>query len=162
MRTLNFEWPAKYGGIFRTWLFFRPMVFISSPELMEPILSNPRFTDHPQEYSYAKAWLGVCTGTLSGSKIRWNTVSINIRKQYKCGITIGDAWRTRRRLVNTAYHYKMLNNFLPTFIEQSLVCARELEKAIAIDTKVDIYDLMSRLTLEIICGRINLSSDLVI
>ena len=37
---IHFEWVEKYGNIYRFWAGTNPMVAISSPELMEPVLTN--------------------------------------------------------------------------------------------------------------------------
>ena len=76
-------------------------------------------------------------------------------------LTTGSRWKARRRLLTPAFHFQILNSFVDVFNEQSLVCAKELESTIEETTKekeqpIDIFTHMTRLALDIICGKISI------
>ena len=68
----------------------------------------------------------------------------------------GKRWRSRRRLLTPAFHFKILENFFDVFNEQSrnLIC--ELETAAANpsspDGTVNVYTILTQCALDIICG----------
>ena len=72
-------------------------------------------------------------------------------------LTTGSRWKARRRLLTPAFHFQILNSFVDVFNEQSLTCAEVLESTIEETTKkqpIDIFTHMTRLALDIICGKI--------
>jgi len=66
LKIFNFDWIQNYGKIYRVWLGERPIVVISAPELMEPILCSNKFSTKAVEYSYLSSFLGNCTFLATG------------------------------------------------------------------------------------------------
>lgn len=66
---------------------------------------------------------------------------------------VGDKWKQRRRLLTPAFHFKILENFLPFFNEQSLVLCNQIDKRmVASQAEIDVLPFFIRCTLDIICG----------
>ena len=54
-KIVSFEWPAKYGPIYRVWAgAHRPVIVLTSPELMEPILSSQKLITKAIQYSFLR------------------------------------------------------------------------------------------------------------
>jgi cytochrome P450 family 4 len=51
------------------WAGGRPVVVISTPELMEPILTSQKLITKSIEYSYLSPWLGNCMFLTTGQFI---------------------------------------------------------------------------------------------
>ncbi len=58
LKLVHFDWVRKYGKIFRIWCGSRPVLMVSSPELMETIMSSQKFITKAIEYSHLSSWLG--------------------------------------------------------------------------------------------------------
>jgi cytochrome P450 family 4 len=122
----------KYGVMYRFWAGTNPMVAISSPELMEPILSNRQLMNKPHEYSFMNPFLGD---------------SILVSK--------GDKWISRRRLLNPAFHYQIINTFVGVFNEHSSRCADVIEASLIDDSRTGHFNILPIITkclLDTFCG----------
>ncbi|XP_066904792.1 cytochrome P450 4C1 isoform X2 [Halyomorpha halys] len=83
-------WREKYGGLFEVEVFGMIYVFISEPELVEPILtSSTNITKGYFEYSF-------------------------FRPMFNDGLIVsdGDKWRSRRKLLTPSFHFKILESSL--------------------------------------------------
>jgi len=68
-------------------------------------------------------------------------------------ISSGDKWKQRRRLLTPAFHFQILENFLPFFNEQCAILCDQIEKRmVEAKAEIDVYPLFIRCTLDIICG----------
>ncbi|XP_071042446.1 cytochrome P450 4V2 [Parasteatoda tepidariorum] len=117
-----------YGneGIFRIHVHMKPFVFIFKPETAEAILSSPTVIDKANEYQFLKPWLG--TGLLTSS---------------------GKKWRYRRKLLTPTFHFRILEDFLPIFNEQSNILVSKMRKFEA-SAIVDVVPLITSCTIDII------------
>lgn len=68
----------------------------------------------------------------------------------KLHISWGSKWRCRRKMLTPAFHFRILEDFLPVMNEQAEVFVHCLEERI--DTKFDIVPRITKCTLDIICG----------
>ena len=87
---MQIEWVCEHGTIYKVWIANRPVVVISSPELikviliikylqkfnsisfdniLQPILSGTKFMAKAFEYSYLSDWLGNCMLLATGTNI---------------------------------------------------------------------------------------------
>ncbi|OQR71070.1 cytochrome P450 4V2-like [Tropilaelaps mercedesae] len=118
-----------YGkeGIFRAFILFVPTVMISRATTMEPILTSNTLINKSLIYTFLDAWLG--TGLLTG---------------------YGEKWRQRRRMLTPAFHFRILEDFLPVFNDHSREFTKNLERHEG-QKAVDIVPLVTMATLDIIC-----------
>nr|QST15027.1 CYP4BY3 protein [Diaphanosoma celebensis] len=130
LATVQRRWVADHGPIYRAWAGPRPLVALSSPELMEPILSSQKHISKGFEYSFLKAWLGDCMF-----------------------LTTGARWKSRRRLLTPAFHFQILSSFFDVFNEQSRVLVDILERIVDQqgDQPTDIFPIVTKCALDIIC-----------
>ncbi|CAL1295766.1 unnamed protein product [Larinioides sclopetarius] len=66
------------------------------------------------------------------------------------GTSTGSKWRSRRKLLTPSFHFRILDDFLPTFNEQSLVLVKKLRELKDAD-HVDIMPLVVLCTLDMVC-----------
>lgn len=120
----------KKEGLFRFYDAARPVLAIFKAEAVEDILTSNVILDKGLEYNIIHPWLGTGLLTSTGSK-----------------------WRSRRRLLTPAFHFRVLEDFLPTINEQSQIFVQNLrhqgEKGLH-----DIVPLVKLCTLDIICETI--------
>ncbi|XP_046449670.1 cytochrome P450 4c3-like [Daphnia pulex] len=130
LKIVHIDWIRKYGSIYRAWGGTRPVVVISSPELMEPILVSQKLITKATEYSFLSTWLGECMF-----------------------LTTGTRWKNRRRLLTPAFHFQILNSFVDVFNEKSFDCGREFERAIVQHggKEFDVFPIITQCALDIIC-----------
>ncbi|GFW86937.1 cytochrome P450 4C1 [Trichonephila clavipes] len=83
--------------------------------------------DKSKEYQLLSPWLG--TGIL---------------------LSKGAKWRRNRKLLTPAFHFSILEEFIPTFQEQSSVLVSKLQSLVQ-EPWVDVVPLMTACTLDIIC-----------
>ena len=57
------------------------MIVISSPELMEPILSSHELITKGVEYSYLTDWLGTCLFLSTGKPFFFSRLKLSIRSR---------------------------------------------------------------------------------
>nr|ACT34901.1 cytochrome P450 monooxygenase [Panonychus citri] len=114
------------------WLGTRPFVFLFTPEAVEVVLSSNTLTDKAAEYDFLKPWLGLGLVTSKGNK-----------------------WKQRRKLLTPAFHFRILNDFLPIINENAEVLINKLNQLT--DNKsgeskvIDILDYITLTTLDVIC-----------
>ncbi|XP_032789185.2 cytochrome P450 4C1 [Daphnia magna] len=129
---LQEKWPQKYGGIYRFFIGTHCYVPISSPEIMEIILSSQKTIDKGLSYDQLVPWLG--QGLL---------------------ISSGDLWRSRRKMLTPAFHFSILNSFIEVFNEQSRILCGILDDMCASfaerKAEIDVYPYLTKCSLDIIC-----------
>ncbi|XP_076340278.1 cytochrome P450 4C1-like [Tachypleus tridentatus] len=113
--------------IYRFWNGIRPSVAFFKPETIEVILRSSTILEKSTEYSFLHPWLGSGLLTSFGSK-----------------------WRRRRKLVTPAFHFRILEDFIPMFNEQSQILVEKLRQAQS-EKWVDIAEYVTLCTLDIIC-----------
>ncbi|KAH9501550.1 Cytochrome P450 4V2 [Dermatophagoides farinae] len=121
--------------LFRIWISWEPLVFVWHPDTVEKILSNNFLLEKSTQYRFLHPWLG--TGLLTSD---------------------GQKWRTRRKMLVPAFHFKILHDFIPVFNEQSKILIERLRyvarQKCSNCTIVDIVPIITACTLDIICETI--------
>ncbi|XP_013794828.1 cytochrome P450 4c3-like [Limulus polyphemus] len=113
--------------LFRFWIGMRPVVAFYKPETVEVVLSSSKIIDKSTEYSLLRPWLG--SGLLTSSR---------------------NKWKTRRKMLTPAFHFRILDDFMPIFNEQSQILVNKLKQAQ--DCKwLDISNFVTLCTLDAIC-----------
>ncbi|KAJ0179224.1 hypothetical protein K1T71_004936 [Dendrolimus kikuchii] len=106
MRTLK-KYTDNYGGIYRVYLFSSLYVVVNHPKYMEPILSSSDLIVKGKSYDFARPWLG--DGILT---------------------TTGHKWRTHRKFLTPAFHFNILQNFLPVFCKNEKILIKKLSQLV--------------------------------
>ena len=65
---------------------------------------------------------------------------------------LGRKWFTRRKMLTPTFHFKILEDFVQVFNEQSQILIQQLQEALKEKNELDIYPFIARCTLDIICG----------
>ncbi|XP_014284935.1 cytochrome P450 4C1 [Halyomorpha halys] len=91
----------KYGRTFRYWLGPQLHIFISEPDDIQMLLTSKTLITKSEAYKTLESWLG--TGLL---------------------ISTGELWQRRRKAITPTFHFKILDEFVPTFNK----CANTLVK----------------------------------
>ena len=113
---------------------------------MESILNSQKILDKGVDYNFLVPWLG--DGLL---------------------LSRGAKWKSRRRLLTPAFHFKILDSFVDISQKQGRIlcqllgerCSRpnQQEPAAAglspTDGEIDVYPFITNCTLDIICGKYN-------
>ncbi|CAJ0586773.1 unnamed protein product, partial [Mesorhabditis spiculigera] len=125
-------WGEHYAGlghgVVRLWLGPKPFVVLIKPEYAKIVLESNELITKGPEYKPLLPWLG--TGLL---------------------IATGDKWRTRRKMLTPAFHFRVLEDFLTTHDEQSKIFVEQLERFAETGESFDIFPYVKRCALDIIC-----------
>nr|QST15020.1 CYP4AP7 protein [Diaphanosoma celebensis] len=122
------DWARKYGGIYKAYIGPKPHIMISSPDIIQVMLSSPRILDKGITYYFLCPWLG--EGLLTSTEGKW---------------------LLRRCLLTPAYE-SQLADVMETSNEEMIILSHQIDKNIENgDTEMDIYPLVSRCALDMIC-----------
>nr|CAD7569215.1 unnamed protein product [Timema californicum] len=116
-----------HRGVNKAWMGTTPYLMLSKPAMLEPILASNKNIEKSQDYAYLRPWLG--TGLLTSS---------------------GKKWHTRRKILTPTFHFKILEDFLDVFQEQSDILVKKLKHKVGKDP-FNIFHYVTLCTLDIIC-----------
>ncbi|XP_048512933.1 cytochrome P450 4C1-like isoform X2 [Athalia rosae] len=122
-RKLNKE----YYPINRIWSVKVPVINVYHPDDVEALLSNIKHIEKSLLYNFLHPWLNAGLLTSKGEK-----------------------WHDRRKILTPAFHFNVLRQFVPIFVEQS----EKLVKSICLESDEKVYDivpLLHNFTLNSIC-----------
>lgn len=71
-------------------------------------------------------------------------------------IFLGQKWRSRRKILTPAFHFKILEEFVETFDRQSTVLIKKLLRFDKND-RVELFPIVALYALDVICGNIKLT-----
>ncbi|EAU77129.3 AGAP002417-PA [Anopheles gambiae str. PEST] len=120
-----FEYFQRYGMIVRLDMINKVWIIFSSPHDIEQIISSNEFNRKSMDYDILQEWLG--NGIL---------------------LDYGNTWFSNRRALTGAFHFKILDTYVPVFEEQADVLVRKLLDAGG--ATVDIFALVKLYTLDVI------------
>ncbi|KAI9560160.1 hypothetical protein GHT06_014171 [Daphnia sinensis] len=112
----------------RLWVGPLAMFSVSGAEGAEVVLSSNKIIDKSREYNFIQPWLGTGLLTSTGSK-----------------------WHQRRKMLTPTFHFKILEQFIRVFNEQSAILVEKLNDTV--NQQFDIFPFITRCTLDIICGK---------
>lgn len=112
--------------VFKAYLGFQPVVVLFKPEYVEALLNCSTNLKKPILYSLLHAWLG--SGLLT---------------------SFGSQWKSRRKMLTPAFHFRILEDFLPIMNEQGDIFRKVLRSNT--DKIVDVTPFVTACTLDIIC-----------
>ncbi|XP_035735114.1 cytochrome P450 4C1-like [Vespa mandarinia] len=126
------QYAVRYKeGIYKLWMGYKPMVYIYKPEYAEVILRSSTNIKKPTTYDSLKPWLRDGLVTSTGSK-----------------------WHHDRKLINPAFHFSILDNYMSVMLEKSEILIDRIEKELGKNigkNAVNIYPLIAAFTLDVIC-----------
>ena len=93
------------------------------------MLSSNKIITKSREYNFLHPWLNTGLLTSTGSK-----------------------WQGRRKLLTPSFHFKILDDFVHVFDEQSRILVNKLNQAIVKEKELNIFPFITLCTLDVICG----------
>jgi cytochrome P450 family 4 len=123
------DWKRDHP-ILRFWAGPFPIFMIYTPEAAETLLASNKLIDKCREYDYLHPWLNTGLLTSTGSK-----------------------WHVRRKMLTPAFHFKILEDFVDIFNEQSRVLVHKLHTSPETGNPngFNIFPFIALCTLDIIC-----------
>ncbi|KAG8226957.1 hypothetical protein J437_LFUL009508 [Ladona fulva] len=119
---------SKYLPIYKAWSFSTPLINPIGPEYVEAILHSSRNIEKSDLYGLLEPWLG--SGLLTSK---------------------GQKWFSHRKILTPAFHFKILEKFVPIFVERSKKLAQQLEVETTTGGPFNVVPYISQCTLEVIC-----------
>lgn len=119
---------GRRAGVIRVWVANTPYIIVARPDGVESILSSSKHIDKSADYSYLHPWLG--TGLLTSA---------------------GQKWRNRRKILTPAFHFKILEDFVDVFVDQSSILVKKLKREVGNECGFNIFPYVTLCTLDIIC-----------
>ncbi|KAK7793715.1 hypothetical protein R5R35_007871 [Gryllus longicercus] len=124
------ELPQIYGYDFSPGrMFLGPLLFVYTNSLKdyEMLLSGYKFLDKGLLYKFLQPWLA--TGLLTST---------------------GEKWRSRRKALTPAFHFKIIDQFVPVFNSCSDVFVQQMRARVGAKG-FDVYEDVKLFTLDVIC-----------
>nr|XP_027195023.1 cytochrome P450 4c3-like [Dermatophagoides pteronyssinus] len=116
-------------GICRMWIGLKPLVLLYRPDDVEVILNSNTLTQKSAEYRFLNSWLGEGLVTSGRQK-----------------------WRIRRKILTPAFHFRIIEDFLPIINEQSNILIAKLNRLTSNHTNdMDVVPVITLCMLDIIC-----------
>lgn len=123
----------KYGQSYRHWIFGDVILNIIRAKEAELILSSTKHTGKSIIYRFLAPLMG--DGLLCSK---------------------GHKWKTRRRILSPAFHFNILSDFLLVFQEEADKLVNALEMYADKKREVVLQSIITRFTLNTICGEIRI------
>uniref|UniRef100_A0AAG5CW78 Cytochrome P450 n=1 Tax=Anopheles atroparvus TaxID=41427 RepID=A0AAG5CW78_ANOAO len=118
----------QYGKCFRLWLGTEMLIVVSDPKDVEVILSSNKYIDKSVEYNYIRPWLGEGLLTSTGRK-----------------------WHSHRKVITPTFHFKILEQFVEIFDQQSSTFVKVLKPYAESGKSFDIFPQVTLCALDVIC-----------
>ncbi|XP_054157968.1 cytochrome P450 4C1-like [Oppia nitens] len=118
----------KNYGIYKISLGPQPVVVVFKHNLMDAIFSSNVHIEKSEQYKFLSDWLG--DGLL---------------------LSTGAKWKGRRKLLTPAFHFKILDDFIPLMNAQTNIFLDKIKDMSTDRQYIDIREPIAQLTLDIIC-----------
>lgn len=115
-------------GICTFWVGWRPFVMLFAPENVEAILTSTTVLNKGIEYSVFEPWIGEGLVTSKRNK-----------------------WRFRRKILTPAFHFRILNDFLPVMNQEASKLVRKFNQEKYLKQVFDVSPVIALCTLDTIC-----------
>ncbi|XP_058064481.1 cytochrome P450 4c3-like, partial [Anopheles bellator] len=119
---------GRTQGFSRAWNGPLPYVMISKASAVERILGSQKHIEKSHDYDFLKPWLG--TGLLTSQ---------------------GKKWHPRRKILTPAFHFKILDDFVDIFLEQSEVLVKRLETELDNNAGFNCFPYITLCALDVVC-----------
>ncbi|XP_016948427.3 cytochrome P450 4d2 [Drosophila biarmipes] len=117
----------KYGRLYRVWVMHQLAVFSTDPRDIEFVLSSHQHITKNNLYKLLHCWLG--EGLL---------------------MSTGRKWHGRRKIITPTFHFKILEQFVEIFDQQSAVMVDQLRSWADGKTPINIFPVVCLTALDII------------
>lgn len=114
-------------GIFHFWIGMQPIVVLHAAHTVEPLLTSHANISKTGQYHFLGPVLGEGLLTSKGTK-----------------------WRSRRKLLTPAFHFRVLDSCVAIFNEQAKVLVSKIRDSAHLDF-VDLFPMMTHCTLDVLC-----------
>ncbi|XP_026313798.1 cytochrome P450 4d2-like [Hyposmocoma kahamanoa] len=115
----------KYGGISRFYILSQRYFLISDVKFIEAIMSSTEFLSKGKSYDFLHPWLG--QGLLTST---------------------GRRWKNHRKFLTPAFHFNILQNFLPVFVKSGKILTEKLRSYAAQGEPVDLFPIIALTALD--------------
>ncbi|PAV73779.1 hypothetical protein WR25_16299 [Diploscapter pachys] len=112
----------------KLWVGTDAIIIPVKPSILKVLMQSNDLITKAHLYSILHPWLG--TGLLTST---------------------GQKWSDRRKLLTPAFHFNVLNGFLPTHDYQAKTFLEQIEKFAGTNREFDIFPYIKRMALDIIC-----------
>lgn len=121
----------EFGGIFRVWVGMHKVAFVvCEARYAEIVLSHGhKYLAKSDIYTFLSGWLG--DGLL---------------------LSTDQKWRNRRKAITPAFHFRILEQFEDVFERNGDVLVRRLRAVADAGELVNVYEYVSLLALDNMCG----------
>ncbi|CAK1551660.1 unnamed protein product [Leptosia nina] len=119
------KFQKNFGDAVRVYLFHSPYVLLYHPKYIEPLITDNDLITKGKSYTFLLDWLGFGLLTSTGYK-----------------------WRTHRKFLTPAFHFNILQNFLPVFIKNEKVLIRKLRTSHCNDKPFDLFPIIALTALD--------------
>jgi len=120
----------KYTTPTRAWFGPYLVLLLVDPDDIAIVLRHENSMEKPFVYKFAKDWVG--DGLITASP---------------------DLWKGHRKTIATTFNRAILENYMKIFVQQSQIMIDELTRFSGTGEMIDVFDYVSRATLDIICGK---------
>ena len=122
--------------------------------ILQPVLSSQNILTKGSDYKHVRSWLG--DGLILSTGNSFLLAPQRNQRWLLWRVIPGNKWKCRRRLMTPAFHFKILENFMPVFSNQCHILEEQIEQRIQHcegKAEIDVFPLFVRCTLDIICGK---------
>ncbi|XP_062713552.1 uncharacterized protein LOC109401093 [Aedes albopictus] len=116
------------GKFYRLWIGPDLIFPISDAKLVEAILSSQKLLDKSVQYDFIRPWLGNGLLTSTGRK-----------------------WHSRRKIITPTFHFKILEQFVEIFDQQSNIFVSQLKSKAVSGEDFDVFPEVTLCALDVIC-----------
>ncbi|XP_058450029.1 cytochrome P450 4d1-like isoform X2 [Malaya genurostris] len=116
------------GKCFRLWLGPDLLIIVTDAKVAEGLLNSPKFIEKSAEYDYIRPWLG--EGLLTSGDKKWFTF---------------------RKIITPTFHFKILDEFVEIFDQQSNIFIDQLKPKAESGESFDVFPMVTLCALDVIC-----------
>lgn len=121
------NFTSKYGSIVRIWMGNHCILIVRDVKVFEDVFKSSRLITKNSHYGLLEVWLGGGLLMSSGSK-----------------------WFSRRKIITPTFHFKILEEFVEIFDQQSTVLIKRLMEKADGKTVVRMFPYVCLMALDII------------
>lgn len=153
----------QFPRIIKLWLGPNMLwIFLNDPKLIQKLLLSPVCLEKPFFYKflrldsglisskckYLKHWISFVFCVIS----RVSHMNVLICELFICTSSSDDVWKLHRKSLNYSFNVKILQSFIPIFIENAQKLCADLSENLGKKQQFDMLTYTSHSALNMICG----------